>query len=726
MHLTRALKHTVTALTLTAFFMCPTLSFAAPSLPDTDLVAQEQTDVMLDTNADEPTVLLAEENDEPTVFLATDTDEPEEEVSAVPETPIVTETPSTGDTLPTQEMQNNARHMLLTLGSQDAVLDGTTIKMEISPEVVEGTTFLPMRFVAEKVLSATVQWDPDTQTIDITKDSTSVTLFMKTGDAYVNGKAVPISKPPFIKEGRTLVPLRFLTETFAMQIDYDAATKQINITSTGSTGGSAADTSLPPVITSLGLKQGNTIKIGETPEYDYTFQNGSNGTITNEEWTCRYVGDTDALTILPRAFFRSGEYVLSLKIQDAAGNWSPLAEQRFTVSTEVLVTEKMFKFNNPLYGETFENIDNTNFLYYTSNEDTTITKSGPTLHLSNSPEVVTKHGVLYRSVAQDDFRLFYHHLNGTSDKQYLYIIAENNELTPVTLQTLKSGVGGPGADYMNLGQVVAMRYLESGRSGTQVLQPGEKVILNQGLQAVNNNEAVTGMQDYHVDGSITISVIVGPENRPQPAYVPEVTTNVEDPFGEAVSTTNGDQANGENTETTPPAPVVPQKTPEQILREKIEYLISLPVLPSTKSQVRGVFANANYEVNIKTKGGMEKIQLGSENPGFDSWQVGKDPFTGEEMKNVGNYGVVYSINVTSSVKTGVVLNPRGGIFKGAFMGMDGKIYKAPSSSFFTGKQQRATILGVLEANKSAGFVYTPPSGSDTPVILGLIGEDSWE
>ena len=626
--------------------------------------------------------------------------------------------------------------VVLTLGSSTAMLNDVPYQLEIPPEVVNGVSFLPIRFVTEQALGATIQWDAETKTSAITRGESQINLTMSTGQALVNGQEVALTSPPFIKDGRTLVPLRFLAENFNVQVDYEPAAKTITIieqkTKEVEEEKEEELVNLPPVITSLGL-QSNVLKIGEEAKYNFTYDNEAGESITAQEWSYQFLDDTQAMAGQPRAFFRPGTYSLSLRIQDAAGNWSETTTTDFTVANEKLMSEMVFKLSRPVYGELFENLDNVRFNTFAANADTTFEPTGEVLHLSNSPEVVSRHGILYQNEASGNFRLFFHHLNGAEVRQYFYLIAENNNHFPVTLKTIKSGVGGPVNDYMNLGQVISMRYLDSSPAPDLTLNPGEKKIIDLGLRHLNKDEAVTGMQDYQVDGSITLSVIMGPEKAPEPEPMPEPMPEPEldfelepvptpDPLADPDSEAMLEPANAEDN---PPLPV---KTPEELLQDKIDYLLSLPVLPSNSIQVRGFFPTSDCLVDIQASGSSsEKITLGQEGIGHDSWVAGVDPLTGEAVKNVGSYGVIYRIKITAQEKTGVMLNPRGSVFKAAFQAADGQVYKAPSTGFFTGSSglQKAAILGVVEAGETKEFIYTPPSGSDTPLIIALLPESTW-
>lgn len=59
---------------------------------------------------------------------------------------------------------------VLTIDSTSASVNGKTVTLEKPAALVEGSTYLPVRFVAEEVMKAKVGWDPNTQTVSINRD----------------------------------------------------------------------------------------------------------------------------------------------------------------------------------------------------------------------------------------------------------------------------------------------------------------------------------------------------------------------------------------------------------------------------------------------------------------------------------------------------------------------------------------------------------------------------
>ncbi|GEM_PF-2067736 len=113
----------------------------------------------------------------------------------------------------------------------------TTVIYEIAPFTMPpGRTMVPLRFIAE-TFGATVDWDPKTEGIHIElkkSDGQLIVIDMQLGNkiAYVNGNPVVLDVAPFTVEpqGRTVVPIRFIAETFGAQVDWDEALQKVTIT----------------------------------------------------------------------------------------------------------------------------------------------------------------------------------------------------------------------------------------------------------------------------------------------------------------------------------------------------------------------------------------------------------------------------------------------------------------------------------------------------------------
>jgi hypothetical protein len=58
----------------------------------------------------------------------------------------------------------------------------------------------------------------------------NITMQIGNTTVMVNGKSYTIDAPPVIVNGRTFVPVRFVAEILGAKVDYDAATRTVTIT----------------------------------------------------------------------------------------------------------------------------------------------------------------------------------------------------------------------------------------------------------------------------------------------------------------------------------------------------------------------------------------------------------------------------------------------------------------------------------------------------------------
>jgi len=120
-------------------------------------------------------------------------------------------------------------------------LDGTRLTFDVPPMLVDGRVLVPMRAIFE-ALGAEVNWDDATRTATGTRGGTTVVLPL-VGTPTVSGQAVTIDVPPHVVDGRILVPLRFVSQSFGADVDWDGNTRMVTITSGA---GGAVTPPVPP------------------------------------------------------------------------------------------------------------------------------------------------------------------------------------------------------------------------------------------------------------------------------------------------------------------------------------------------------------------------------------------------------------------------------------------------------------------------------------------------
>jgi len=123
----------------------------------------------------------------------------------------------------------------LKIGSSTMLVGGMPVILEAAPIILNSRTLLPIRAVVEAV-GGTIAWEALAQKVTIVRDDKTLELWIGRSVAELNGQSISIDSDskvvPIIMNGRTLLPLRFVAETLALDVQWNATTQGITITFT--------------------------------------------------------------------------------------------------------------------------------------------------------------------------------------------------------------------------------------------------------------------------------------------------------------------------------------------------------------------------------------------------------------------------------------------------------------------------------------------------------------
>jgi len=83
-------------------------------------------------------------------------------------------------------------------------------------------SLVPVRLISEE-LGATVDWDGENRIVTIKKDGKNILLAIDNNKVMVNNKEFALDYPAIIYNDSTYVPLRFIAENFDATVDYSSA-----------------------------------------------------------------------------------------------------------------------------------------------------------------------------------------------------------------------------------------------------------------------------------------------------------------------------------------------------------------------------------------------------------------------------------------------------------------------------------------------------------------------
>lgn len=619
-------------------------------------------------------------------------------------------------TWPAQAQQTaSPREVILRINSHKASINGREVELVAAPVVVNGTTMVPLRFVAE-AFGLEVTWDAANKKITIGGEQ-KIAMRLGSSEAVVNGQTMHLPVPPMVRGGTSLVPLRFIAEALNRQVEFNPTTKEILI----------RQKERPPVAVIVLDKQ--RVMLGEKVTYTSASYSPDGLPIVEERWTnpppwpapgkytltlevkdsrglwsqpakavvevlpppnrppvarfqvtktvvaqgerIDYVDDSydpDGDEIVERewtnkreVFFTAGPQTVTLRVKDARGLWSEPYSVTIIVTEERLMDEVTYNLRYALPREKFT-IPGRKLREFPAAQ-LKETAAGPSLILSNSPEKVVRPGILYRDTVEGQVRVFYWHANGMASPLRVFLLAENTSASPARIRILREGVAGPEKDVFGIGRKALQRYFGSTGGQELPLAPGEMLIINsRQYRPVGPDEVVHGIFDLAVEGEVTLAVVALP-----------LEANIRQAYPD------------------------------------------LEPLPADNVHDRGTFRNADRLISGEPP--VEEpatfIFPGDQSPPL----TGYDAMTGQPTLNRGNYGVLYRLQFKPAKDLVLLLNPRGGGLAGAVK-VNELLVPMPRVSF--GMLANEVIkAGLIAAGQEAVVYFTPAGGTSLPLNLLL-------
>jgi len=120
---------------------------------------------------------------------------------------------------------------IFSIGSTTYVVGEETRTMDVAPEIKDERTFVPIRYLVYSlgVTEEGITWNEKKQEITLTKDDSTIGLTIGSNIQTVNGEEREMDVAPYIKNGRTMLPARWVAEPFGAKVDWDEATQQVKI-----------------------------------------------------------------------------------------------------------------------------------------------------------------------------------------------------------------------------------------------------------------------------------------------------------------------------------------------------------------------------------------------------------------------------------------------------------------------------------------------------------------
>lgn len=115
------------------------------------------------------------------------------------------------------------------VGDSTLMINGAPVTVETPYVAGAGTTLVPLRVITE-AFGAKVKWINETKEIILEYPDVNITLQIGNVNATINEHTEILPEAPVLSpNGVTMVPLRFISETFGATVNYDNATAAITV-----------------------------------------------------------------------------------------------------------------------------------------------------------------------------------------------------------------------------------------------------------------------------------------------------------------------------------------------------------------------------------------------------------------------------------------------------------------------------------------------------------------
>lgn len=115
------------------------------------------------------------------------------------------------------------------------IINGTVIEFDVPPQIIGDRTMVPMRVTFES-LGAKIEWIGDMRLALATYGTSVISMRIGESDFTVTNvvtnetKVIPLDVPAQIVDGRTLIPLRAVSEALGKKVEWNGSTRTATIT----------------------------------------------------------------------------------------------------------------------------------------------------------------------------------------------------------------------------------------------------------------------------------------------------------------------------------------------------------------------------------------------------------------------------------------------------------------------------------------------------------------
>ncbi|MBO9606558.1 MAG: copper amine oxidase N-terminal domain-containing protein [Paenibacillaceae bacterium] len=543
-----------------------------------------------------------------------------------------------------------------TVYKPEATVNGTVYTLEAGALLVGDKPYVPLKFLGD-TMGVKVQWNEKTRLVEMVAGKAKIEFDLAQKQVLINGVSRSSDTIAYMSGDKLLVRLDWFADYTGAKQYYDAAARKIDIVYVKRPDEISDSSEVSQPVAKFTFAK-STYKVGEPIEYvDLSYDPDAEG-LPKYEWS----GKQDA-------FFTSGTYSITLKVTDGSGHVSKPYTRTIKISPDVYIPNELEYKMHFLPVGSFIKTDWSmiwaKFWDLPILPTKVVEDRSRTLIVSDSPETIMQKGILYQERVNGKARLYADHVNGTEDKVQFVIMARNTSNKPVTIKTTNKGEVYPSI-YANLiGHEASVDFMlhDPQNIAPLVVPPGQGYVYVQ-MPDFYPGQGVNVFYDVETDGEIEFSFVA-------------MDNSISTPTSASLGFYKPLDFNG---------------------------------------HVRGTFpvADKTWNVDMSSFTRPQRLTIGDGKD--DPFVAGYDQQRRMEVKNDGNYGMLYHIHADKPRKMAVLLMAKGGVFKGPFK-INNNFVMAPGSGVLPAFEKVQVLARTTGKEDSFDIEFTPPAGSAFPIDI---------
>ncbi|WP_248925740.1 stalk domain-containing protein [Paenibacillus hamazuiensis] len=561
-----------------------------------------------------------------------------------------------------EAVSTTTTYIQLFSGQPEAFVNGEKMRLDIPVQSVEEAVYVPLKWMGER-LDFNVDWNGETGKVQVQAPKAFIEFDLAENQVAVNGKSSPMSGVAKIEEDRLLVKLSWIADYIGMQTKYYAGQRRTDIIYIQNPTTRYKESALPgdelpnsrPVAKFMFGK--DSYRIGEPVDYiDLSYDPDAEG-LPGVEWKGRQ-----------DAFFKPGDYTVSLKVTDPKGNVSDEFSRTLHIEDKVYLDPFQYSLHYVPPGSILKAdkeaaiIDSSKLAAVSKQVHQYEERPLVSVVTNEAASGPAEKGFYYQEKIKGKARLYINHFNRGTGKEQLGIVIRNaSGSKPVTVKTTRHGESAPSLFYRQLSpQAVADFLLSHAEDSELTVKPLDAAFYKQ-FEPLSPGQGLEALYDIETDGEAIVSIV-----------------------------------------TTSPGETI--------------YDLGQYRMLEGKTKLRGTFPAADilWNADVSRVNVPSRLTIGGDDT--DKLLKGRDALTGKETGSASGSGVTYTVRLERPGKAALVLVPRGGYFQGPVK-VGGKIVAMPQNSVLTPLDGGLLLHRTTGAEPAVEVEWTSTSGSLLPVDL---------